>query len=334
MTSVKNDIRTTYTIHGISVTIETSNQVILKKVCGILDHFGLEKENTLQSVSDINFTVNESKNERTLPEDAIKQAEQDGITIYEHDEHYYFVDHKIFIHILSDKKSISIDIDHTLWNNPEKIRKDLIIYSILFILRWRSYFTMHSAAVAKNGKCCVFVAPSDSGKSTNAMSLVQKGWDYISDDSILLRQDGDQLTVLPLRRDLCLDACAADYFPELVPHWETHILMSEPKQRVSLKNIYGSQIIDKAIPTILIFNTIVDQPTSSIEPCSAIEAQVAMIQQSAFTMLHPEKAVEHMNILKSLIKNCAIYKLYAGHDLKEDPTGIDRLITPLFEESL
>lgn len=65
----------------------------------------------------------------------------------------------------------------------------------------------HGSAVIKNGVCLCLIAPSGFGKSSLAFGLCQRGWEYISDDILILCHDVIQPIPLPieLRRGIDID---------------------------------------------------------------------------------------------------------------------------------
>ena len=63
------------------------------------------------------------------------------------------------------------------------------------------YF-LHAAVLARNGSAFLFPAPAGSGKSTLAWALLNKGFEYMSDELAPLNLEN--LEVLPFPRPLCL----------------------------------------------------------------------------------------------------------------------------------
>jgi hypothetical protein len=62
--------------------------------------------------------------------------------------------------------------------------------------------SLHAASVAKHGQALLLVGPSGSGKSTLTLELLQRGFDYMSDEAAVLR--GDSADVLPFPRAVVL----------------------------------------------------------------------------------------------------------------------------------
>jgi len=90
---------------------------------------------------------------------------------------YYKTDYEILYFF---EKSITVEL--------QKIRNDL--------------FVIHSAALEYQGRACLLVAASGSGKSTTSWALLHNGFNYLSDE--LASIDVDTMTVYPYPHALCL----------------------------------------------------------------------------------------------------------------------------------
>lgn len=73
----------------------------------------------------------------------------------------------------------------------------------------------HGSAVVKNGVCLCLIAPRGCGKSSLAFGLCQYGWQYVSDDLLLLHHDEIQPIPLPieLRRGIQIET---SFLPQLL----------------------------------------------------------------------------------------------------------------------
>lgn len=70
------------------------------------------------------------------------------------------------------------------------VRADWVLYSIEPLIRWKDKCFLHCASVAKDGEAIVFPAAGGVGKTTMAMYLTNKGYEYLSDDWLIVGTDG------------------------------------------------------------------------------------------------------------------------------------------------
>ncbi|MBX7186268.1 MAG: hypothetical protein K1Y01_14105 [Vicinamibacteria bacterium] len=79
----------------------------------------------------------------------------------------------------------------------------LLQTAIAKILRRAGLLQIHAAALCppEGAAAALFAGPSGAGKSTLALNLARRGWRFLSDDSVALRDSNGALTALPLRPD-------------------------------------------------------------------------------------------------------------------------------------
>lgn len=72
----------------------------------------------------------------------------------------------------------------------------------------RGWLPLHSAAVAKDGRGCLLVGATGSGKTTMLLKLLEKGMDFFADDRALVREDkgGFHLHAFPERMRIAVTA--------------------------------------------------------------------------------------------------------------------------------
>jgi HprK-related kinase B len=65
-------------------------------------------------------------------------------------------------------------------------------------MQWRlsqGYLLAHAGAVALSGRCLALCGPPGAGKSTTALSLLSAGLDFVTNDRLLFRSQGDSVEV-------------------------------------------------------------------------------------------------------------------------------------------
>lgn len=111
---------------------------------------------------------------------------------------------KVDVYVLkTNKKNLPITLRHDnkgiyipFGKNENKVyyepgvRPDWVLYSIEPLIRWKDKCFLHCGAVSKEGKAVLFPAEGGVGKTTMATYLVSKGYEYLSDDWLIIGNDG------------------------------------------------------------------------------------------------------------------------------------------------
>jgi hypothetical protein len=89
----------------------------------------------------------------------------------------------------------------------------------------------------------------------------------------------------------------------------------------------GGRWVSEVRPDILVFPT-VGQGTSEAEPVRRIEALGELIRWSAWVLLEPDLAQDHLNLLSELVEQAQCFRVTLGRDLFTHPTRLAELISP------
>ena len=93
------------------------------------------------------------------------------------------------------EKGISIPFDfsenkeNVVWYEPG-VPGDWVLYTIEPLINWKDKCFLHCGAVEKDGKAIIFPAEGGVGKTTMAIYLVSRGYNYLSDDWLVAGKDG------------------------------------------------------------------------------------------------------------------------------------------------
>jgi hypothetical protein len=137
------------------------------------------------------------------------------------------------------------------------------------LLRPRQCYPLHAAALVPVGSetdGVLLVAHRDSGKSILSYSLARQGWSFLSDDSVLLRRNGNAgVDAVAFRRRFTMDAEARDLFPEIAPFWEP-LYGNASKGTVAMHHLCPGRRRERCTPRVLVFPEIADRPGSQLVP--------------------------------------------------------------------
>jgi hypothetical protein len=204
--------------------------------------------------------------------------------------------------------------------------------TVALLLREQGVFSMHAAALSRGGEGVLVVAPSDSGKSTLSYSLVRHGWDYLSDDFVVLHERDGAIEAAPFRKTFGLDAEAGEFFPELNRDWERPF-DEEEKWAVSVDALYPGRQADRCVPRVLLFPEIVGQGQTEVREVSRVEALHRLVRQGGLLPTTPETSQRQMDCLALLVRQAQPYRLFSGRDLLEEPQKASAIIEPLLHQS-
>ena len=254
----------------------------------------------------------------------------DGVVVWQHGSIRYFTTDQLHLELHLDTGTGVLWIDASSPRDAQLLRADafcLLYLSLVLLLRRHGRYALHAAAVTRDDAALLFVAPSDCGKSTLSYSLVRAGWDYLSDDTVLLHASGEETRVSGFRKNFALDLEAQDLFPELRAPMG-RVLSEETKLCLPMAQLHPTREARTSRPHVLIFPEIVDRPTSLLQPIDRTEAMWRTLDQSALLNLGMDDASSHVAAICRLVTQTRAYRLLAGRNLKQHPAALLDLLTP------
>lgn len=319
-----------FTLHNFHVEVRWDDTSVARAVRSILTYFGLTRRESVPGECHAQLSFLTQGSGSSLPDHARQIVQRNGITVWRGDFHFYVCEGPSTVQLDVASGTGRGILQSTPWRASQGVRIEvvnLVIHSLLILLRRRSVYPLHAAAVAKESTGLLLVGESDSGKSTQALSLAREGWDYLTDDSLLLHSGNGPIEARPLRRDFGLDQDAVKVFPEIAGHRQP-FLTDERKRRIDMEAIYPGQRAERCTPRVLVFPSIVSQSESQIRPLRTTDAVCRLMRQSILLALNPRIARAHMNVLQRLADQARSYELLAGEDLEQNPSGVTQMLEP------
>ncbi len=219
----------------------------------------------------------------------------------------------------------SLQADRRIWRDT---LCDALILSLLALLQHQGWYMLHAAAVVRDGAGYLLAGKSHSGKSTLAYQLLRRGWCYLADDMILLRDDGAQVQAAAMGRDFRLTPAAIRLFPEL-KEWQATHPVGDDKWHIPVDALFPNQVSFACPPQVLIFPEIVAQPESTLEPLRPPDAFLRLLSQMSLLAPTPDQAQRHLHVLRQLVGQTRCYQLRAGQDLLDIPSRAEALLSSL-----
>jgi hypothetical protein len=183
----------------------------------------------------------------------------------------------------------------------------------------------HAAAIApRSGAAWLLVGDTHAGKTTTTVNLMAAGWEYLSDDHVVLcaesPPDTDVITVAGWPRTFHLDegwsgglpgGARVDADPRaLAPaQWRAHAMLAG-----------------------LLFLTVVRDSPTRLEPLSAADALVLLLRQSPWLMADRHAAPVVLAMLTCTAQLPA-RRLLLGLDTFRDPERLVQCLAPLLIQS-
>lgn len=210
----------------------------------------------------------------------------------------------------------------------------VVTYALAAALRRRRLFELHSGAVinGETGQGVLIIGPSGSGKSTLTVQLAAAGWHFLTDDVLLLSEEGGLVKAWPLRRCFAItsDTLAASNFlrrsASLNNLRAEGAEQSKEKKQFLPHRVFDSEFREQCLPRALFFSQISGGERSQVSRLSSAQSMARLIRMSPWSCYDRSTAAEHLAALSALVKQSTGYSLLAGKDLL-DPACAKELIS-------
>ena len=202
---------------------------------------------------------------------------------------------------------------------PEEFIKEGHIFVQIFnkILKTPNTSLVHGACVGLNNEGILFCARGQRGKSTLAVLAMMKGFEYVSDDYLVLEKDGDNLYTYPIYSIITL---SPRMYNELYDELEgTRFISNNARKDKYVINIsnFHNQFKKKYPIKLCMFPEIVSDSEPSIEECTSQEKGRAITHLVHSTIIqmcdtHDMKTIQK---IMSMVKDFKFYKIKLCNDI-------------------
>ncbi len=203
------------------------------------------------------------------------------------------------------------------------VLEDLLAIGLSPHLRRKGYFLIHAFAAAYHNKAALIVGGIGAGKTTTGMSLLNAGWQLLSNDSPIIAANAQCLSY---------PGVLAGY-PETFARFETcsHLVNNAnvPKQGRKKLSIPAeaiwSNVWQQAAPVkVIIFPKVANSETHQLTPLSTIET-LKLLLPHAVEQWDRTVIPQHLGILRTLAESAQAFQL----DLSPDVLAIPGTLQPL-----
>jgi HprK-related kinase B len=228
---------------------------------------------------------------------------------------------------------------HYLWGDRAYAVGDLVrhpqqLFNLVGLafgraLRRRGHVALHASGVARGGAGIGFVGPSGSGKSTLALTLMEFGYDYVSNDRLFIGEgaDGVEVTGVPkwprvnpgtlLASDRLRSLMNLEEIAKYRALSGTELWGVEDKHDVPIESIYGRGrlALRVGLETLFILSWR-DGGTPSVQPVPHDERHDALlpfVKTEAYDP--PEAPAATAARVSVLIRDVPLYRVTGGADI-------------------
>lgn len=170
----------------------------------------------------------------------------------------------------------------------------------------RDHLLVHASAAEHEGRCLLFPAPMDSGKTTLVAGLVRAGLRYVTDEAAPLHLSS--LTVTPYPKPLHLDTGSWSVLADLRPRVSQAV---EPYLRgqwyVPPTRIRPDALAPPAVPRFVIAPRYAPGARTELLPLTRAEAVVLLYDQAFNAGAVGERRA--LEALAAAVRRCACYRL-------------------------
>jgi hypothetical protein len=231
--------------------------------------------------------------------------------------------------------SLSVWIGDTSRARQSLCLFNLMSYALEISLRRCGLFQIHGAGLVTPDRktAALIFGASGSGKSTLTALLASRGWLYLTDDALLLTQEGDLVHARGIRRffsasEITLASCSLQNFSEALGA----PMISDPlKRRLEPLVAFPNQFISSCVPKTLFFASITGRDRSEVQGTTRTDTMSRLIRSNPWATYDSSTARDHLQVLKRLTNQCRAYSLLAGLDVLSDPSCAEGLLLPFME---
>jgi hypothetical protein len=238
-----------------------------------------------------------------------------------------WVDHRsgsfAHCHPAEGRARITVDRGNEAW--PWIASRPLLTVSLLELLKRRSLFGVHAAAVAHSGRAVMLSGTTGSGKSTASLALLLGGWSFLGDDLVFLRSTSDDPPeLLAFPDDIDASKNTLRFFPTLGSPADWPKLAGYPKHQLSPDAVRAGATVASAIPAVLLLPRVGDGDAHELEPVSPDELLLELIPN---VILTETVAAQHqLDLLARLTREAPAFRLTLGRRLDSLPALLRELV--------
>ena len=205
------------------------------------------------------------------------------------------------------------------------IFSDLLLAPLMEMLKHRGLYGLHAACLTKKGGGYLFPGAAGSGKTTIGLSLVKQGFQYLADDKVLLRDEGNGIAALAFTRRFNINPDIGRHYTELSFLEDLQPLPKSVKRSLDISRVYPNTFVLCCSPKVVVHIERTSDFKSRVLRLSSTESFTRLVHQTILSF-QKETAMRQLKLLGELVQNTESYLLYNGGDLYGAPERLLQLL--------
>lgn len=233
---------------------------------------------------------------------------------YTHKEPYIWIDsNNKLLHAYNDKTNTYYYGVENL--EPEEFIKQghIFVQYIAEMVKSENTSLVHGAVVGLNGKGILFCAGGGMGKSTLSVCSMIDGFDYVSDDYLILEQTKGELFARPIYSIVTL---SPRMYGELYDILDCKFVSNNARKDKYVLNIskYHDRFSKKYPVKMLMFPNITDCEKPSVERCDKGKCIVPLVS-STLQQMQNRHDTDTVKKLTNFVKDFESYQINLSNDI-------------------
>lgn len=216
-------------------------------------------------------------------------------------------------------------------STPIEEQRGFFTVPILLLLAEHGLFGLHAGSVAWDDQGFLLVGHSGCGKTTLTGALARSGWQYLGDDTVLLRREPDGIEARSFSGPFHCTATMRREFSEFAANSANSA--ETCKRLVDVDSLYPGQWRSRVTPQVILFPEITTEPESRLVPMDCTATLVRLIRHGLGLLRSREANAAQFTILGELARSVRGYRLLHGADVHRNPERVSELLQTLVAET-